>query len=83
VILLDVVLGLNTPADPAGDLAAPIRTATAAGVPVVTSLVGTRDDPQGLRQQAAVLNDAGAWVFFSNAAAARCAVGLLVPGEPR
>jgi FdrA protein len=46
-------------------------------VPVVVALVGTRDDPQGLRQQAALLNDAGAWVFRSNAAAARCAVDLL------
>jgi FdrA protein len=80
VILLDVVLGLNATADPATELAGPIRAATAAGVPVVASLVGTRDDPQALRQQAAGLNDAGAWVFLSNAAAARCAVDLLVSG---
>lgn len=80
VILLDVVLGLNATPDPATELAVPVRAATAAGVPVVASLVGTRDDPQGLRQQAARLNDAGAWVFLSNAAAARCAVDLLVTG---
>jgi FdrA protein len=81
VVLLDVVLGLSTAADPAGELAAPIRAATAAGVPVVASLVGTRDDPQGVRQQAALLTDAGAWVFRSNAAAAHCAVDLLAPAS--
>src|SRR4051794_25821499 len=82
VLLLDVVLGVNATADPATELAAPVRAATAAAVPVVVSLVGTRDDPQGLREQAARLNDAGAWVFLSNAAAARCAVGLLDPAPP-
>jgi FdrA protein len=77
VLLLDVVLGLNAAADPGTELAPAVRSACTAGVPVVVSLVGTRDDPQGLRRQAAVLNDAGAWVFLSNAAAARCAVDLL------
>jgi FdrA protein len=82
VLLLDVVLGLNAAPDPAGELAEPVRAATAAGLPVVVSLVGTRDDPQGLRQQAALLTDAGAWVFRSNAAAAHRAVDLLAPGTP-
>jgi FdrA protein len=82
VLLLDVVLGLNAAPDPASELAAPLHAATAAGIPVVTSLVGTRDDPQGLREQAARLNEAGAWVFLSNAAAARCAVGLTRPSGP-
>jgi FdrA protein len=79
VLLLDVVLGLNAAPDPASELAGPLHAATAAGIPVVTSLVGTRDDPQGLREQAARLNEAGAWVFLSNAAAARCAVELTGP----
>jgi FdrA protein len=78
VLLLDVVLGLGAAEDPAGELAAPVRHATATGVPVVVSLVGTRDDPQGTRRQAAVLNDAGAAVYLSNAAAARAALDLLV-----
>jgi FdrA protein len=77
VVLLDVVLGLNAAADPAQELGPAIRSATAAGVPVVVALVGTRDDRQGLRQQAATLVDAGAWVYLSNSAAARCAVDLL------
>jgi FdrA protein len=76
VLLLDVVLGLNATPDPASELADAVHAATAAGIPVVASLTGTRDDPQGLREQAARLNDAGAWVFLSNAAAARCAVEL-------
>jgi FdrA protein len=80
VLLLDVVLGLAAAADPATELAEPVRRATAAGVPVVVSLVGTRDDPQGLRRQAATLNDAGAWVYRSNAQAAAAALDLL--GEP-
>jgi FdrA protein len=81
VLLLDVVLGLNAAPDPAADLAGTLRAATSAGLPVVVSLVGSRDDPQGLRQQAALLNDAGAWVFRSNAAAAHCAVELLTPAQ--
>ncbi len=77
VLLLDVVLGLGAAADPAGELADGIRAATAADVPVVVSVVGTRDDPQGLRQQVAALTEAGAWVHLSNAAAAHQAVALL------
>ena len=80
VLLLDVVLGLGAADDPAGELAAPVRAATDAGVPVVAVVVGTGDDPQGLRGQVAALHQAGAWVFLSNAAAARCALDLL--GDP-
>lgn len=82
VLLLDVVLGLNAEGDPAGALAGAVRDATSAGVPVVATVVGTRDDPQRLRGQVAVLADAGAWVHLSNAAAARCALGLLDPAGP-
>lgn len=77
VLLVDVVLGLGAAADPAGELADPLRKATAAGVPVLVSVVGTRDDPQDLRRQLDTLHEAGAWVFCSNAAAARQAVQLL------
>ena len=80
VVLLDVVLGHGAAADPSADLAGPLRQATQAGVPAVVSVVGTRDDPQGLRAQVATLSDAGAWVYLSNAAAARAAVDLLAPG---
>ena len=83
VLLLDVVLGLGAAADPAGELVEPVRKATAAGVPVLVTVVGTRDDPQGLRRQMDTLHDAGAWVFGSNAAAARLAVRLLDTEEAR
>jgi FdrA protein len=77
VLLLDVVLGLGAADDPAAELAPALVRARDAGIPVVASVVGTRDDPQGLRGQVAALNDAGAWVHLSNAAAARCALDLL------
>ena len=77
VLLLDVVLGLGSDPDPAAGLVDPVRRATDAGLPVVVSVVGTRDDPQDLRRQCAALHGAGAAVHLSNAAAARAAVALL------
>jgi FdrA protein len=81
VLLLDVVLGHAAATDPAAELGPAISEATAAGVPVVVSLVGTKDDPQGLDAQAGALNRAGAWVFHSNAEAARTALDLLAKGS--
>ncbi|GIH47731.1 FdrA protein [Microbispora rosea] len=71
VVLMDVVLGHGADPDPSSWLAPAIRDAVARGVDVVVAVVGTDGDPQGLRAQAARLNDAGAAVFTSNAAAAR------------
>jgi FdrA protein len=76
VLLLDVVLGLGSDPDPAAGLVEPVRRATAAGLPVVVSVIGTRDDPQDVRRTAGALTDAGAAVFLSNAAAARAAADL-------
>jgi FdrA protein len=76
VILLDVVLGYGANADPAGELAPYIAEAVAAGAAVVVSLCGTRGDPQRRDAQAETLNQAGAAVFISNAAAAREAARL-------
>lgn len=80
VLMLDVVLGLGAAADPAGELSDAVAAATAADVPVVVSLVGTGDDPQDRDRQAEMLLGAGAWVYFSNADAARKAVDLLTNG---
>jgi FdrA protein len=80
VLLLDVVLGLGADPDPAASLVDPVRRATTAGLPVVVSVVGTQDDPQGTRAQCAALNAAGAAVHRSNAAAARAALALLAGG---
>lgn len=77
VILLDVVLGHGAASDPAAELADAIAAATSAGIPVVASLVGTKDDLQDSSRQAETLNQAGAWVFYSNADAARGAAALL------
>lgn len=74
VVLLDVVLGLGSHPDPAADLAAVIA---GGDKPVVVTLVGTRDDPQGLAGTAQRLADAGAVVHASNAAAAREAASLV------
>ncbi|RGA05226.1 FdrA family protein [Microbispora triticiradicis] len=71
VVLLDVVLGHGADPDPSSWLAPEVRDATARGVDVVVALVGADGDPQGPRTQAARLNEAGAAVFTSNAAAAR------------
>jgi FdrA protein len=46
-------------------------------VPVLVSLVGTRDDPQDLDRQAAGLCAAGAHVYLSNADATRAAVSVV------
>jgi FdrA protein len=80
VLLLDVVLGLGADPDPAATLVDPVRRATAAGLPVVVSVVGTRDDPQGTRTVCAALHAAGAAVHLSNAAATRAALDLIAGG---
>jgi FdrA protein len=79
VVLLDVVLGHGAHPDPSSELAPVIAEALdrIAPLDVVVSLVGTPDDPQDLTRQATALVEAGAWVFTSNAAAVRHAVGLV------
>jgi FdrA protein len=73
VILLDVVLGHGAHPDPAADLEPLLRAATK---PVVVTVVGTRDDPQGTDETMRRLADAGAIVHASNAAATREALTL-------
>ncbi|GAB3704426.1 FdrA family protein [Mariniluteicoccus flavus] len=83
VLLLDLVLGYAAHPDPAAELAQAITDARAAAresgreLPVVVSLIGTDEDPQGLTRCAEALQGAGASVFCSNAQATRHAVGLL------
>jgi FdrA protein len=83
VLLLDLVLGHGAHPDPGPELAAAVadarRVASAGGreLPVVVSLTGTRADPQDLSAVASRLASAGAWVFQSNAAAARKALDLV------
>jgi FdrA protein len=76
VVLLDVVLGLAAHPDPADDLEPVLADATK---PVVITVVGTRDDPQGTEATMRRLADAGAIVHASNATAAREALSLTGP----
>ncbi|MEA2010571.1 MAG: FdrA family protein, partial [Actinomycetota bacterium] len=76
VVLMDVVLGYGSNANPAAELAPIVKRVVDAGAAVVVSLCGTRGDPQGRDAQARALNDAGASVYLSNAAAAIEAVRL-------
>jgi FdrA protein len=83
VILLDIVLGLGSHADPAGSLATAIAGARAAAqaagrnLVVVASVCGTDLDPQGLERQEQTLRAAGALVLPTNAQASQLA-GLIV-----
>jgi FdrA protein len=83
VLLLDVVLGYGSNADPAAELAPAITAACARAaqdgrdLAVVVSLVGSAGDPQGLDRTATALSAAGASVHLSNAAAARVATELI------
>lgn len=83
VILLDVVLGYGAHPDPAGELGPAIRQArelartSGRELVVIASVTGAEGDPQGLRRTISILEEAGAEVCDSNAAAARLA-GLVV-----
>lgn len=80
VLLLDVVLGRAAHPDPARSLSAAIREARATArreLLVVASVIGTKDDPQGLSSQVAALEAAGAHVLPSSARAARFAARAL------
>jgi FdrA protein len=70
VVLLDVVLGYGAHPDPAGDLAPVIEGRDGH---VIAALCGAAGDPQGLDDQRAKLEAAGAVVTRSNAHAARLA----------
>jgi len=83
VLLLDLVLGFGSHPDPADELAAAIAAARKAAaadgreLPVVVSLIGVENDPQGLTSCAKTLQASGASVFVSNARATRHALSLL------
>lgn len=83
VILLDVVLGYGSHADPAGALAPAIeqarRVAQDAGrrLTIVGSVCGTASDPQVLAGQEAALRAVGVLLAPSNAQAARLAARVV------
>jgi FdrA protein len=83
VILLDVVIGYGSHADPAGALVSAISEAKAAAVKagrylsVVASVCGTEDDPQNLKEQEKKLRQSGVIVMPSNAQAAVMAAAII------
>jgi FdrA protein len=83
VIMLDVVLGYGAHPDPASELAPAvykarqIRANAGGELQVVASVTGTEGDPQGLSRQVDFLEQAGAIVCESNAAAARLVAEII------
>jgi FdrA protein len=80
VIMLDVVIGYGAHPDPASELGPAIRQAKQAAhreLIVVTSVTGTKQDPQRLSAQVATLKAAGAIVCDSNAAAAKLVAAIV------
>jgi FdrA protein len=79
LVLVDVVLGFGSHADPAGALAQSVQKARAKltkdgkGLIVLGSITGTDQDPQDLKKSTATLKDAGVIVMPSNAQAVRLA----------
>ncbi len=84
VILLDLVLGYGAHRDPAAELAEAIAAASQGrpdGGPVVlVHVCGTPADPQDLQAQEQLLAKAGAFLFPTNAQAAKAARAI-VAGE--
>jgi FdrA protein len=72
VILLDVVLGTGSAADPAGALLPAIREAQG-GPLVIAHVCGTSGDAQGLDRQETMLREAGVILAPSSTAAVRLA----------
>lgn len=83
LLLLDVVLGYNAAADPAGDLSEAIgsakHSATQRGghLAVLASVCGTPEDPQDLPAQERSLEDLGVLVFPSSSQATLAAGKLI------
>jgi FdrA protein len=78
-LLLDVVLGHGAHPDPAGEIAAAVARVAERAV-VLARVCGTAEDPQDARRQTAMLEEAGAIVAPSNAAAALLAMRAVQAG---
>lgn len=80
-VLLDVVLGHGSHADPAGGLAPELAPLARERV-VIAHVCGTELDPQDVRRQERTLRDAGVIVAPTNAAAARLAARAVAAARP-
>ncbi|HTO43355.1 MAG TPA: acyl-CoA synthetase FdrA [Burkholderiales bacterium] len=87
VILLDVVLGYGSNANPAGELVPALRRARqiagrqGRSVAFVGHVCGTDGDPQNLNAQTNALTQAGMVLTPSNAQAVRLAAGMVAGGR--
>lgn len=87
VILLDVVLGHGSHADPAGEIVPVVRkardSASKAGrdLVIVGFVCGTAGDPQNLSRQEAALSEAGVILAESNAQAVRMAASVVLEAD--
>lgn len=78
-IILDVVLGYGAHRDPAAELAPVCAAITADGGPaIITYVLGTEQDPQGLAAQRQAFTDAGCLVTETAARASLAAAALAV-----
>ncbi len=75
-VLLDVVLGYGSHADPAGEIAGTCAGIVDSGAAVVAYVLGTHGDPQGFEAQRRTLREAGAIVTQTAAGAARVAAAI-------
>lgn len=73
LVLVDVVLGFGAHENPAGVLLKTIKGQK----PVVASVTGTEQDPQGWSRQVALLREAGVLIAASNAHAAELAAAMV------
>ncbi len=89
VIMLDVVIGYGSHADPASELAPAVaksfEIAKKAGrhLEIVAVVTGTDDDPQGLRNQISQMEAAGTWVSTSNDEVVRYAGSIIKALNPQ
>ncbi|HEY9710487.1 MAG TPA: acyl-CoA synthetase FdrA [Oculatellaceae cyanobacterium] len=83
ILFLDFILGYNASMDPVGELLDAILEAKRAAarrggnLTVVASVCGTDGDPQNLKLQTKLLEEAGGIIFTSNAKAASFCVEML------
>jgi FdrA protein len=86
VILADVVLGFGAHPDPAGELAAFVgaldQRPDGSRVPVVVSVTGTDDDPQGWSRSLGLLRLSGAAAYGSHIEAVEAALAIVLAKEP-
>ncbi|MFP3213760.1 MAG: acyl-CoA synthetase FdrA [Nitrososphaeria archaeon] len=78
VILFDIVLGYGANMNPASEMVEVIKKARSINdkVSFVASVIGTENDPQGLKTQVEQLKDAGVLVYPSSTKAAQVALEI-------